>query len=274
MTNSTALAKTQISKLKAALSVDSVKEQFNNALKENAGVFVASIIDLYSSDSTLMQCNPGQVIGEALKAATLKLPINKSLGFAYIVPYKTKGQYVPQMQIGYKGYIQLAMRTGQYKNLNAGTIYEGIKVNEDILTGELTFSGKPTSDKAQGYFAYMELLNGFKKTVYMTTEEVMRHAKKYSKSYAYESSAWKTNFDEMAEKTVIRKLLSHYGYLSSDMIAALSSDKEEDVDTRVADEIAQEANSEVIDIQPADVNVQPEPEQGQAEQVTMQGPEF
>lgn len=100
MANSTSLAKTQISKLKAALSVDSVKEQFNNALKENAGVFVASIIDLYSSDSTLMQCNPGRVIAEALKAATLHLPINKSLGFAYIVPYKIKGQYVPQMQIG------------------------------------------------------------------------------------------------------------------------------------------------------------------------------
>lgn len=100
MANNTTLAKTQIQKMKQMINVDSVREQFNNALKENAGTFVASIIDLYSSDSTLIQCNPAQVIGEALKAATLKLPINKQLGFAYIVPYKTRGHYVPQMQIG------------------------------------------------------------------------------------------------------------------------------------------------------------------------------
>jgi recombination protein RecT len=208
MANNTALAKTQMDRLKGALNTVSVQEQFKNALAENSNTFVASIIDLYSSDNTLMQCNPGQVIAEALKAATLKLPINKQLGFAYLVPYKTKGQYVPQMQIGYKGYIQLAMRTGQYRCINAGAIYEGIDIDYDILTGNIAFKGKPISEKAQGYFAYMELLNGFKKTVYMTLDEVTKHAKRYSKSFGYETSAWKTNFDEMAEKTVIRKLSS------------------------------------------------------------------
>jgi recombination protein RecT len=248
--NGSAVARTPMDRMKQALNTISVQEQFKNALAENANVFVASIIDLYGSDTTLIQCNPGQVIAEALKAATLKLPINKQLGFAYIVPYKTRGQYVPQMQIGYRGYIQLAMRTGWYRSLNAGSVYEGVTVDEDILTGELKFSGKPKTEKVQGYFAYFELLNGFKKSVYMTANEVVKHAKRYSKSYNSESSAWKTNFDEMAEKTVIRKLLSHYGYLSPDMLTALSSDKDDDVDNRVSSEIYDEANQQIIDIQP------------------------
>ncbi|MBC7340855.1 MAG: recombinase RecT [Clostridia bacterium] len=237
-------------RLKRVLSTESVRAQFENALKENAGAFIASIIDLYGSDKYLQECEPAQVIMEALKAATLKLPINKQLGFAYIVPYKSKGQAVPQFQIGYKGYIQLAMRTGQYRCLNAGVIYEGVKVERDILTGEVRFSGEPTSQKPQGYFAYMELLNGFRKTVYMTHDEVLSHAKRYSKSFGSPGSAWQSNFEEMAMKTVIRKLLSHYGILSTDMVAALTSERNGDVEAEVAEEIANEANGEVIDVEP------------------------
>ncbi|MGB9780643.1 recombinase RecT [Caldanaerobacter sp.] len=239
-----------IHRLKMVLSAQSVKEQFQNALKENAGAFIASIIDLYSTDSYLQQCDPNLVVMEALKAATLKLPINRQLGFAYIVPYKnSKGQYIPQFQIGYKGYIQLAMRTGQYKNINAGIVYEGIKVHKDLLTGEIHFTGEPTSDKPQGYFAYMELINGFKKTVYMTHAEMVAHAKRYSKSYHSDNSAWKTNFEEMALKTVLRKLLSKYGMLSTEMITALESDRDEDIETEVAQEIEEKANKEEIDVE-------------------------
>jgi recombination protein RecT len=233
-----------VDRLKMQLSTDSVQEQFRNTLKENAGAFTASVIDLYGSDKYLQQCNPNQVIMECLKAATLKLPINKQLGFAYIVPYKNKGVMIPQFQLGYKGYVQLAMRTGQYKHLNAGVIYEGVDITRNILTGEIEFSGEPTSDKPQGYFAHLEMLNGFTKTVYMTKEEVLAHAKRYSKSFGHQNSAWKTNFDEMAQKTVIRKLLSKYGYLSTDMVSALSSDAE-DID----EEIRQEANQEIIDVE-------------------------
>jgi len=269
-----------IQKLKASLSAESVKEQFKNALKENAGAFIASIIDLYGSDKILQECDPNKVIMEALKAATLKLPINKQLGFAYIVPYRnSKGVMVPQFQLGYKGYIQLAMHTGQYKHLNAGVVYEGVKVNRNILTGEVEFTGEPTSDKVQGYFAYMELLNGFTKTLYMTQNEIICHAKRYSKSYNYDSSAWKTNFDEMALKTVLRRLLSKYGILSTDMIAALTSDHNEDVENQVAEEIERSANKEVIDIEP-EVEEQDEEkdERGQKEleqqQMSMKGPGF
>lgn len=237
-------APSPIVRLKKMLNVESVQAQFKNALKENAGAFIASIIDLYASDSYLQQCDPNKVIMEALKAATLKLPINKQLGFAYIIPYKDNGKSIPQFQLGYKGYIQLAMRTGQYKFLNAGVIYEGIDIIHNLLTGEIQFAGEPTSIKPQGYFAHLEMLNGFTKTVYMTKEEIIEHAKRYSKSYHRNKSAWKTNFDEMAQKTVIRKLLSKFGYLSTEMVSALSSDTE-DID----EEINQEANQEVIDVE-------------------------
>jgi recombination protein RecT len=267
-------------KLKNALNTESVKEQFRNALNENAGAFVASIIDLYGSDSYLQQCDPNLVIMEALK-----LPINKQLGFAYIVPYRnSKGALIPQFQLGYKGYIQLAMRTGQYKHLNAGVVYEGIKVNRNILTGEIEFLGEPTSDKPQGYFAYMELLNGFRKTVYMTQNEVLCHAKRYSKSFNYDSSAWKTNFEEMAIKTVLRRLLSKYGMLSTDLIAALTSDRDEDVENQVADEIEREANKELIDIELETSEMEDEQDDEDAEgepkiepeqqQMSMKGPGF
>ena len=259
-----------VEQLKAVLNVNSVKQQFENALAENAGPFIASIIDLYGSDSYLQQCNPNEVVMECLKAATLKLPINKQLGFAYVVPYKVKGKPTPQFQLGYKGYIQLAMRTGQYRYLNAGVIYEGCQIERDLLTGNITITGEPTSDKAIGYFAYMELLNGFSKTAYMTKAEIEAHAKKYSSSYSHSGSAWKTNFDDMAMKTMIRQLLSKYGYLSTDMISALTSD-EETVDNRVMTEIEMEANSEVIDLEPGDYEVA---QGGEPEQATMEGPGF
>lgn len=252
-----------MARLKYCLNAESVQEQFRNALQENAGAFIASIIDLYGSDPYLQQCDPNAVIMECLKAATLKLPINKQLGFAYVVPYKN----APQFQLGYRGYIQLAMRTGQYKFLNAGVIYEGIEVNQNILTGEIEFAGEPTSNKPQGYFAYMELVNGFSKVVYMTIDEIKAHAERYSASYHSKSSAWKTNFDEMAQKTVIRRLLSKYGIMSTEMATALSADTE-DID----EEIEREANQEAIDVEYHDVeNEEEEPE---PEPAAPEGPDF
>ncbi len=262
MEQNTQITKTSVDKLKAVLNTESVQEQFRNALQENSGPFVASVIDLYGSDEYLKQCDANQVVMEALKAATLKLPINKQLGFAYIVPYKSKGQQVPQFQLGYKGYIQLAMRTAQYKYLNAGMVFEGVEVKQDLLTGSITFSGQPTSDKIIGYFAHMELLNGFTKSVYMTKEEVTKHAKRYSKSYGYDTSAWKTNFDEMAQKTTLRKLLSHYGIMSTEMISAFTSDKEDDAEARVSNEVSMEANQDVIDVKPNEVTVEETEQKG------------
>src|SRR5690606_23903396 len=138
-----------IDRLKAILSAESVQEQFRNALQENAGAFVASIIDLYNTDANLRLCDPSKVVMEALKAASLKLPINRQLGFAWIAPYKDKNvEYIPTLQSGYKGYIQLALRTGPYRCINADVVYEGELGRRDRLTGEIEIDRDArTSDK-------------------------------------------------------------------------------------------------------------------------------
>jgi recombination protein RecT len=214
-----------IDHLKAILDADSVKKQFQEVLKENAGAFVTSIIDLYNTDTYLQMCQPKEVVMEALKAASLKLPINKQLGFAYIVPYKAQGRYVPTFQLGYKGYIQLAMRTGAYKYINADVVYEGELIKHDKLTGEIEIDPScRVSDKKVGYFAFLETLNGFRKTLYLTTEQIIAHAQKYSKSHASKNSPWVTDFDAMALKTCLRLLLSKYGIMSVEMQQAYVHD--------------------------------------------------
>lgn len=215
-----------VDRLKYILSAESVQEQFKSVLAENAGAFVASIIDLYNTDKYLQACDPGAVVMEALKAASLKLPINKQLGFAWIVPYKKKdGQQIPTFQIGYKGYIQLAMRTGAYRYINSDVVYEGELVMQDKLTGEIEINtAKRTGDKKIGYFAFIETLNGFRKTLYMTMAEVTAHAKQFSKSYGKSNSPWSSDFDAMALKTCLRLLLSKYGIMSVEMQKAYVED--------------------------------------------------
>lgn len=253
--------KTKLDNLKNMLYADSVQEQFKNALDKASGPFIASVIDLYNSDNGLQNCDPKAVVMEALKAAVLKLPINKSLGFAYIISYNVSkkqpnGSWMkvatPTFTIGYKGLIQLAMRTGQYKFLNADVVYEGELGRKNKLTGEIDFNGDPVSDKIVGYFCHFELLNGFSKTLYMTVEQVAKHAKKYVPSLQgtefnsdkekmpleklmslanMEESGkvgWEGNFTGMALKTVTRNLLSKYGYLSIEMQQAIVEDKDYD----------------------------------------------
>lgn len=217
-----------IDRLKNILNAESVQEQFRNALKENSGAFIASLIDLYNNDKTLQACDPKNVVMEALKAASLKLPINKQLGFSYIVPYKNKDGYIPTFQIGYKGYIQLAMRTGAYKHINADIVYEGELVSIDKLSGEIVLDpSKRISDKKIGYFAYIETINGFRKTLFKTVDEIIAHAQKYSRSYGNQYSAWATDFDAMALKTCMRLLISKYGIMSIELMQALSTDEPE-----------------------------------------------
>ena len=240
---------TPVQRLKTALDAESVQEQFRNALQDSAPLFVASLIDIYASDRNLQECEPAAVIMEALKAATLRLPINKNLGFAYIVPYRNKGKAEPQMQIGYKGLIQLAMRTGEYRYLNADVVYEGELKSWNKLTGEMDLSGERTGDKVLGYFAYLELRNGFTKTVYSTMDQVVGHGKRFSKSYNSEYSPWKTDFDAMALKTVIRALLTKWGYMSIEMVQAVDKDIEADAQR----EINEFANSEELDISEEDI---------------------
>jgi recombination protein RecT len=238
-----------IDRLKGILSAESVQQQFKAVLAENAGAFVASIIDLYNTDRTLQMCDPKNVVMEALKAASLKLPINKQLGFAWIVPYRDgrTGQYIPTFQLGYKGYIQLCMRTGAYRYINADVVYEGEFVKYDKLAGEIEIDPeKRTGDKKVGYFAFIETLNGFRKTLYMSIDEITKHAQQYSKSYSSKNSVWATNFDAMALKTCLRLLLSKYGIMSVEMQRAYIEDSSDVIS--LADE-AIEADGDVFEVE-------------------------
>lgn len=275
----------KINILKNIMKAESVQEQFKNALGKNSQSFVASVIDLYNSDSKLQLCEPKAVVMEALKAAVLKLPINKSLGFAYVIPFNNSKKTVdpvthrelwtkvmePTFQMGYKGYIQLAMRTGQYRTINADAVYDGEIRKVSKLTGEIAFDGDRKSDTVIGYFCYFELLNGFSKTLYMTVHQMAEHAKRYSKGLAKETTVeslealaklpvapdsksvgWMGNFHGMAYKTVIRLLLSKYGYLSVEMQEAMSNDMDGDT-AEIRDGMIQEAgNSQVMDMDDSD----------------------
>lgn len=218
-----------VNQMKNLLANQGIQNLFADALKENKDRFLASLIDLYNSDSYLQECDPKEVAMEALKAATLKLTINKILGYAYIVPFKKKGKLTPQFIIGYKGYIQMAQRSGQYKALNAGIMYEGMELKKDYLRGTFEIIGDPKSDKVVGYFAYFQLLNGYEKALFMTKAQVTEYAKRYSQAYGSEYSPWKNQFDEMAQKTVLKRLLSKYGVLTTEFQKAIKEEEDREV---------------------------------------------
>jgi recombination protein RecT len=186
--------------------------------------FSSSVLELVSSDSKLQECEPNNLIQECLKAGALRLPLSKNLGFAYIIPYKIKGKMTANYQTGYKGLIQLAIRSGQFKHLNAGIIYEGEEIIEDRIKGTFEIKGEKNSDKAIGYFSYMSLLNGFEKGLFWTKEKCHEHGKKYSKAYNYSSSVWQSDPDSMCVKTVLLQLISKFAPLSIEMQTAVIND--------------------------------------------------
>ncbi len=206
---------------------DSIKARFVEVLGNNGVAFQASVLTVINGNDKLKKCTPESVYMSCLMAATLKLPINPQLGFAYIIGYedRQKGIFTAQFQMGYKGFIQLALRSGEYQTISASPIFEGQLISENPLTGyEFDFTMKPKKDTPIiGYASYFKLLNGFEKTEYMTAEEVESHGKKYSKTY--NSGPWKTDFDGMARKTVIKKLLSGWGVLSIELEKAIAADQ-------------------------------------------------
>lgn len=202
------------------------QQLIKNMLQDHAATFTASLIEIYSSEEQLQGCKPEAVFKEAMKAAALKLPITKTLGLAFIIAYKDK----PQFQIGYKGLMQLAIRSGAYESINADVIYEGEVTAIDRLTGNFSFDGQRKSDTVVGYFAHVQLKNGFKKTLFMTKEQVTAHAKKYSKTFSSDYSPWKSNFDEMGIKTVLKRVIGQYGVLSVEMMNAFEEDVEKEID--------------------------------------------
>ena len=263
--------------LQQMLNSATIKRRFEEILDTSAPSFVSSILTIVRGSSKLQECSANSVVAAAGMAAALKLPLNPSLGFAHIVPYKGQAQF----QIGAKGFVQLAMRSGQYRTLHSGPVREGQIKEIDFLTGEI-IRGEKISDEIVGYVAYMELLNGFKKSLYMTNEELHAHAEKYSQSYGYDlrsgrkSSVWSTNFDAMAKKTVLKHLLSRYGIISLDqqgyaMMKALQADQSvitdegfRYIDNEHGGEEKIVPFSEVTDVPKVDV----EPEENDSEEQT------
>jgi len=224
---SEALQKQQQSAV-SLLQQDNVKKKFAEILGNKSAGFITSVLSAVNSNALLKNATPNSVYMAAMMAAALDLPVNQNLGFAYIIPYnsKVKGENgepdkwvtAAQFQMGYKGFIQLAQRSGQYKTISAAPVYEGQLISEDPLKGfEFNWTAKK-SDKIIGYAGYFALINGFEKTLYMSVEELQKHGQKYSKTYSQTSSKWKTDFEAMAMKTVIKLLLSKFAPLSVDTV--------------------------------------------------------
>ncbi|MEC1600690.1 recombinase RecT [Bacillus halotolerans] len=230
-------AQQQGTTMKGLLSSPAVMNRFEEVLGKRASQFTASILSLYNGEKMLQKAEPMSVISSAMVAATLDLPVDKNLGYAWIVPYGGRAQF----QLGYKGYIQLALRTGQYKFINCIPVHEGELQKWNPLTEEIEIDfEKRESDAVIGYAAYFELLNGFRKTVYWTKAQVEKHKKKFSKS----DFGWKNDWDAMALKTVLKAILSKWGILSVEMQQAVIEDDEARERVDITDEMSE---PEIID---------------------------
>lgn len=229
MSNEKAVTTTPKNPVKALFERAEVQTKFKELLGKRASSFVTSVLQIVASNNLLAKADAMSIYQAAAVAATLDLPLNNNLGFAYIVPYNTKqsdgtSKVVAQFQMGYKGFIQLAQRSGQFKSIYAAPIYDGQIVNENPLEGyEFDFNVK--SEKLIGYAAKFKLLNGYEATLYMSIDQLKKHGSKYSKTFTHKNGLWTTDFDAMASKTVLKLLLSKFAPLSIDMQRAVITDQ-------------------------------------------------
>jgi recombination protein RecT len=200
---------------------DGVKKKFDELLGKRSSSFMTSVLQIVASNQMLQNADPASIFNAACVAATLDLPINNSLGFAYIVPYGKSAQF----QLGYKGFIQLAQRSGQFQTISATPIYDGQLTEQDPLHGFKFDFTKPKTGSPIGYAAYFKLLNGFEKTLYMTADELKQHGMKFSQTYKKGFGLWKDDFESMAMKTVLKLLLSKFAPLSVEMQTATIVDQ-------------------------------------------------
>ncbi|KSU11070.1 recombinase RecT [Lactococcus lactis] len=230
---------TEISKY---LKQDNIMQQLSETLGRNSAPLVTSALTAVANNYQLKDATPVSVYTSLMKAAALNLTVDPNLGFAYLVPYKRNfkenGQWVnvteAQLQIGYKGLVQLALRSGQIKSVNTGTIYESEFKGYNKITGEFTIDETiipdEDNDEVAGYFAYVQLVNGGEVKQFSRKKQIERFAKKYSKAYSYDldnnkkSSPWSTEFNAMAEKTVLKQVLK-FVPMSLEMQEAVSVDE-------------------------------------------------
>lgn len=236
MTNALTTQRTQQGGLATYLTKDAVKQQISNIVGENAQRFTSAIISAVTVNQELQKCSNQSILSGALLGESLKLSPSPQLGQYYLVPFdnRQKGK-VAQFQLGYKGYIQLAVRSGYYKKLNVVAIKEGELIKFNPLTEEIDVRLIEDEDIREntptiGYYAMFEYTNGFRKAIYWSKARMENHAKKYSAGYSRDLQRgtqytfWSKDFDAMAYKTMLRQLLSKWGIMSIDMQNAVESD--------------------------------------------------
>ena len=245
-----------------------IQNQLTTIMGKNAGSFTSSMIELFSQDSNLQECDPKAVVMEAMKAAALHLPLSKSLGRAYVLPFKNKGVATPTFVIGWKGLVDLAVRTGQYETINAICIYKGEMTGQDKLSGFIKLDGARESNEIIGYLGYFKLTTGFTKMVFMTVEQMAHYGKTFAPTLkfnkiteeelvkkAQEQSehgpqagavGWFGDFNAMGLKTVVRKVLS-WGPMSIELQNAIAQDGDYDIPAEQKRDEDNAAPKQVID---------------------------
>jgi len=212
------------------LQQDNVKSRFTEILGDKSSAFLASILSAVNSNDLLKNADQNSIFMSAMLAASLDLPINNNLGHAYLIPFNSKqkdGTYkmMCQMQVSAKGFVQLAIRSGQFKTISDAVVYEGQLLSENPLTGfEFDWKAKK-SDKVIGFVSYFRLLNGFESTFYMSDAEMQKHGAKYSKTFNQTYGLWKTDYEKMGLKTVTKLNLSKNAPLSINMQRATIADQ-------------------------------------------------
>lgn len=223
--------KTGLQKFNAMLENTRTQDYLESVLGEKKQTFVGNMVALVSNNKALSECDPSTIMFSCLKSSALDLSLDPALGLCYVLPYRDNksGTTVATWQLGARGYVQLALRSAQFRKLNVRDVREGEIVDEDFVSGELTFRklqvGRETAPII-GYVAYMQLINGFEKQLYMSVEELDAHAKRFSQTYKKGFGLWadKQMRGAMCEKTVLKRLLSKYAPLSVEMRDAIKSD--------------------------------------------------
>ena len=195
--------------IKAYMNGQGVQRKLEELLGERKDVFLTSALQVVNGNKALQNATPESIFGAVVTAATLNLPINDNLGFAYIVPFKGQASF----QMGYKGFVQLAQRSGQFKRISACKTYSG-DTEQSVYERLTAFLPKEPKGEVTGYIAYFQLLNGFEAHLAMTNKEMASHAGQYSQSFKKGYGVWKDNFEAMAQKTVLKLLLSKQAPLS------------------------------------------------------------
>lgn len=257
------MAENNLAKLKTTLKAPSVEAKFKEMLGKRAPQFMTSITSVVTNNTLLQKADVNSIVMGAALAASMDLPLNSALGYVSLVPFNSKDGCYAQLQIQWKGLVELFLRSGQCQSIICETVYEGQLVKKNKFTGEYVFDeDAKKSDKVIGFMAYFRLLNGFEKTEYMTVEEVKAHAQKFSQTYRSGKGVWKDQFEAMSKKTVLRRLLTKWAPKSIEMQQMTIFDQSvvkgdindiEHAEAVYADSAKNETVSDTTDFQEAEV---------------------